>query len=76
VDLALAGTIRSLREARHLGQEAVAHEAGLSVATYARIERGQVNPTWTTVRRVSGALGLSLAELGAAIDAFDVADRS
>ncbi|MDA0161329.1 helix-turn-helix transcriptional regulator [Solirubrobacter ginsenosidimutans] len=68
VDPALASTIRSLREARNVGQESLAHAAGLSVATYARIERGQVNPTWTTVRRVADALGLTLAELGAAID--------
>ena len=35
------------REARGIGQETLAHHAGLSVATYARVERGQVNPTWT-----------------------------
>jgi transcriptional regulator with XRE-family HTH domain len=71
VDPSLAGSIRALREARNIGQESVAHAAGLSVATYARVERAQVNPTWTTVRRVAVALGLTLAELGAAIDAFD-----
>jgi transcriptional regulator with XRE-family HTH domain len=69
VDPALAATVRSLREARGIGQETLAHRAGLSVATYARIERGQVNPTWTTVRRVLDALGVSLAEFGAAVDA-------
>jgi transcriptional regulator with XRE-family HTH domain len=60
-----------LREAKQVGQESLAHAAGLSVATYARIERAQVNPTWTTVRRVADALGLTLAELGAAIDAYE-----
>jgi transcriptional regulator with XRE-family HTH domain len=68
VDPALAATLRALRQARGIGQETLAHHAGLSVATYARIERSQVNPTWTTVRRVLDALGISLAELGAAID--------
>jgi hypothetical protein len=51
------------------GTGALAHTAGLSVATYARIERRQVNPTWTTVRRVVEALGLSFAQFGEALDA-------
>jgi transcriptional regulator with XRE-family HTH domain len=69
VDPALGPTLRALRQARGIGQETLAHTAGLSVATYARVERGQVNPTWTTVRRVLNALGISLAEFGAAVDA-------
>ena len=69
VDPALGATLRALREARGIGQEYLAHRAGLSVATYARVERGQVNPTWTTVRRVLDALDVSLAEFGAAVDA-------
>jgi transcriptional regulator with XRE-family HTH domain len=68
VDPALRPTLRSLREARGLGQERLAHTAGLSVAPYARIERGQVNPTWTTIRHILGALDVSLADFGAAID--------
>jgi transcriptional regulator with XRE-family HTH domain len=71
VDSALAGTIRSLREEKGVGQEALAHAAGLSVATYARIERAQVNPTWTTIRRIVDALDLTLREFGAAIDSFE-----
>ena len=68
VDPALGPTLRALREARAIGQETLAHRAGLSVATYARVERGQVNPTWTTVRRILDALGVPLAELGTALD--------
>jgi transcriptional regulator with XRE-family HTH domain len=68
VDPALGATLRALRQARGIGQETLAHHAGLSVATYARIERGQVNPTWTTVRRILQALGVSLAEFGATVD--------
>lgn len=69
VDPALGPTLRSVREARGIGQETLAHTAGLSIATYARLERGHVNPTWTTVRRILEALGLSLAEFGAAVEA-------
>ena len=64
VDPALGATLRALREARGIGQENLAHRASVSVATYARVERSQVNPTWTTVRRVLDALDVSLAELG------------
>jgi transcriptional regulator with XRE-family HTH domain len=60
--------IRDLRLARDFSQEAVAHGAGLTVSAYARIERGEANPTWTTVAHIADALGVSLAELGDAVD--------
>lgn len=53
-----------MRLARGLNQEDLAHAAGLSVAAYARIERGKSNPTWMTVRAIADALDLGLAELG------------
>jgi transcriptional regulator with XRE-family HTH domain len=67
-DPRLARVIRDLRERSRLSQEAVAHQAGLTVSAYARIERGEANPTWTTVTHVARALGVSLAELAAAVD--------
>ena len=39
-----------------------------ALSSYARIERGPANPTWRSVSRIAGALGVTLAELGAAID--------
>ena len=33
-----------------------------------RIERGNANPTWTTVRRIAVALGVSLATLAEAVE--------
>jgi transcriptional regulator with XRE-family HTH domain len=68
VDPHLARAIRSLREQRGLSQEALAHDASITVASYARIERGESNPTWMTVTRISDALGVSLAELGRSVD--------
>jgi transcriptional regulator with XRE-family HTH domain len=59
----LARALRELRRRRELSQEAVAHGAGLTVSAYARIERGEANPTWTTVTQIAGALGVSVAEL-------------
>ena len=67
-DLALGRAVRALREKKGLTQENLAHDAGITFATLARIERGQVNPTWTTVRRVATALEVSMSELGRAVD--------
>jgi transcriptional regulator with XRE-family HTH domain len=67
-DRALAMTLRRLRNERGDTQEDLAHRAGLTVAAFARIERGHANPTWTTVRRIALALEISLAALGEAVE--------
>jgi transcriptional regulator with XRE-family HTH domain len=67
-DSALAGALRQLRTERGDTQEDLAHRAGLTVAAFARIERGHANPTWTTVRRLAVALEISLAALGEAVE--------
>jgi transcriptional regulator with XRE-family HTH domain len=67
-DKSLAATLKHLRTEGGYTQEDLAHKAGLTVAALARIERGQANPTWTTVRRLAGALEISLAAMGEAIE--------
>ncbi|HEY7962321.1 MAG TPA: helix-turn-helix transcriptional regulator [Solirubrobacteraceae bacterium] len=67
-DPALARTLRGLRLRRGQTQEDLAHDAGITTAALARIERGQANPTWVTVRCIAAALDISLAELGAAVE--------
>jgi transcriptional regulator with XRE-family HTH domain len=67
-DPALAATVRRMRIERGDTQEDLAHRAGLTVAAFARIERGHANPTWTTVRRIAVALEVSLAALAEAIE--------
>jgi transcriptional regulator with XRE-family HTH domain len=67
-DPALAATVRRMRVERGDTQEDLAHRAGLTVAAFARIERGHANPTWTTVRRIAVALEVSLAALAEAIE--------
>jgi DNA-binding XRE family transcriptional regulator len=64
-DLALAAAIRSRREAQAASQETVAYQAGITVGTIGLIERGATNPTWTTVKRIAKALGLTVSELAA-----------
>ncbi len=67
-DPELARVLRSLRQAQGRAQEDLAHAAGISVNSLRRIESGQTNPTWTTVRNIATALGLSLADLGRHVD--------
>jgi transcriptional regulator with XRE-family HTH domain len=61
IDHWLAEEIRHTREERGETQETVARRAGLTVAAYARIERGTSDPRWTTVLCIAEALGVSLA---------------
>ncbi|HLH14023.1 MAG TPA: helix-turn-helix transcriptional regulator [Solirubrobacteraceae bacterium] len=68
VDPALAATVRRMRTERGETQEDLAHRAGLTVAAFARIERGHANPTWTTVRRIAEALDVSLTALAEAVE--------
>jgi transcriptional regulator with XRE-family HTH domain len=67
-DQSLAATLKHLRTEGGYTQEDLAHKAGLTVAALARIERGQANPTWTTVRRLAGALEITLAAIGEAVE--------
>jgi transcriptional regulator with XRE-family HTH domain len=67
-DAALAATVRRMRVERGDTQEDLAHRAGLTVAAFARIERGHANPTWTTVRRIAAALEISLAGFAEAVE--------
>jgi transcriptional regulator with XRE-family HTH domain len=60
---ALAGVLRHTRVRRGETQEDVARRAGLTIAAYARIERGTADPKWTTVRSITEALEISLARL-------------
>jgi transcriptional regulator with XRE-family HTH domain len=55
--------VRRARVKRGETQEDVARRAGLTVAAYARIERGSADPKWTTVTSIAEALDVSLARL-------------
>ncbi|MGA8363229.1 MAG: helix-turn-helix transcriptional regulator [Solirubrobacteraceae bacterium] len=64
----LASTLRQLRLERNQTQEDLAYGAGITVAGLARIERGQANPRWTTVRSIAAALNVGMGELGEAVE--------
>lgn len=60
---ALGKAIRQLREEQGTTQEAIAHKAGVTAATYGLIERGQSNPTWATLSDIANALDVSMVEV-------------
>ena len=68
---ALGQAIRQLREKRGTTQEDLAHEADITTGTLSLIERGHANPTWSTVKSLAAALGISMGELGKLADRSD-----
>jgi|GEM_PF-2425116 len=60
--------LKELRANAGMTQEALARAANVSLATVAKLERGETDPTWNTVRALAKALGVSIAE-------FDVPDE-
>lgn len=68
-DMDLARTLRRLRTEGGLTQEDLAHRSGITVAALARIERGQANPTWTTIRRLAVGLETTLKVIVAGVEA-------
>lgn len=67
-DPELGQALRRLRQDRKLTQEQVSHAAHLTLGAYGRIERSDVAPAWPTVRAIARALGITMQELGAAVD--------
>lgn len=70
-DPALAAVLRRQREERGLTLEELAFKSGVSIGSLGRIELGRSSAAWSTVRQIAGALGISLAKLGQAVEAHD-----
>jgi transcriptional regulator with XRE-family HTH domain len=70
-DQSLAQALLKLREDRDLSQESVSHAADITLGAYGRIERSEVAPSWVTVRAIARGLGVTMGDLGAAVDAED-----
>jgi transcriptional regulator with XRE-family HTH domain len=54
----LAANVRRLREAQDLTQEKLAQKAGLAMRYVSGIERGEENPTVSTLAKLAKALGV------------------
>jgi transcriptional regulator with XRE-family HTH domain len=50
--------LRALREKAELTQEALARATNLSVSTIVKLERGGMDPSWSTVQRLAKSLGV------------------
>jgi len=68
---ALGLAVRELRKRRELSQEDLAHASGLHPTYLSGIERGQRNPTWRSLGRVTDALGVQMSELAALAQELD-----
>ncbi len=60
--------MRELRNEKGDSQEVLAGKAGITKNMLSLIERGEGNPSWTTVEGIAKALGVSVAELAKRAD--------
>jgi transcriptional regulator with XRE-family HTH domain len=59
----LGKAVRSLRRRLDLSQEAFGLQTGLHRNYLGALERGEVNPTFATLIRLAGGLGISVSAL-------------
>lgn len=55
--------VRSLRKVRGIPQDDLAHRAGLERAYMGKVERGESNPSLSTIQAIAKALKLKPSEL-------------
>ncbi|MFM8913325.1 MAG: helix-turn-helix domain-containing protein, partial [Flammeovirgaceae bacterium] len=55
--------LKSIRTERGLSQEELANDADIPINQIGRIERGEVNPSLSTLYSIASALNLKLPEL-------------
>jgi transcriptional regulator with XRE-family HTH domain len=68
-DPALGAALRQAREDAGLTQAQLAVHADLAVGTLTRLEAGATDPSWSSVRALAQALGVSLPALGRMVEA-------
>jgi transcriptional regulator with XRE-family HTH domain len=68
-DPALGLAVRLLREAHGLTEQGLAAKAGCTFGTISRLENALAAPPWETLAQIAHALGVSLAELAAVVEA-------
>lgn len=61
--VAVGNRIRDLRKKRNISQEELANEADIPLSQIGRIERGETNPTISTLYVLAQALNIDLKSL-------------
>ncbi|MBB3105391.1 helix-turn-helix domain-containing protein [Azomonas macrocytogenes] len=61
--IAFGETVRNLRKAKGVSQEEFADKVGIHRTYIGGIERGERNPTLTTIQRIAESLGVSAKDL-------------
>ena len=61
--LAFGKNLRKLRKTKELSQEALAHKVRTAPSQIGRIERGEINPTVSTVKALANALEIQIQDL-------------
>jgi transcriptional regulator with XRE-family HTH domain len=67
-DPALGAAIRQAREDAGLTQAQLAVRADLAIGTLTRLEAGTTDPSWSSLRSLREALGISLTVLGRLVE--------
>ncbi len=66
--LRLGSAVRGLRGRLRLSQEELGYRCGLHRNYVGAIERGEINPTFRTLRKLANGLGCTLVEIICAYD--------
>jgi transcriptional regulator with XRE-family HTH domain len=68
----LGARLRNRRLELSLNQEDVAHQAGMNLSSYSRVERGYGNPTFYTLVRLALVLAMEPGQLLAGLSSDDL----
>jgi transcriptional regulator with XRE-family HTH domain len=69
----LAQALRVLREEARMTPATLAERADLTASRISKIEAGQADPPWGTVRRLAAGLDVSMEDLAEAAERFEEA---
>jgi transcriptional regulator with XRE-family HTH domain len=73
--LILGDALRALRKGAGMTQEQLAERLGVDPTFVGRLERGQRGAHWRTIRRILAALGTSVSDFAASIEAAERSQR-
>ena len=74
--LALGRALRAFRREKDLSQEDLADAAGVHRTYVGGIERGERNPTYANLLKLTGALEISMSDLMSRVESDETNSRS